>query len=209
MSRNKIKGKLIAFEGVDGCGKTTQVSLLKEKLERYGKKVLKVEEPGGTALGRKIRDILLTEKNLKIEPLTELFLYQTSRCQLIRRKVKPALEEGTHVLMDRFYLSSLAYQGYGRGVDLSTVKCLNKISTNGLIPDLTILIRLPLEEIVKRKENEKPDRIEKENLEFYRHVIKGFEESIAEEKNRLILNGVEPRKKLSEKIYRRVENLIG
>lgn len=209
MSSGKEEGKLIAFEGVDGCGKTTQIRILEERLKEEDRSVLKVEEPGGTPLGRRVRDILLNQRDLNIEPLTELMLYQTSRAQLIREKIRPALGSGTTVLMDRFYLSSIAYQGYGRGVNLRTVRELNEMVTGGLTPDLTVFIRLPLEEILNRKEEAKPDRIEKEDVNFYRRVMEGFDEAIQSEPETLVLSGTESKENLSKEIYERIRDLIG
>jgi dTMP kinase len=176
---------LIAIEGLDGSGKTTQARLLAEYLRKRGKDVLLVEEPGTTPTGKAIRAILL-DHGREILPLAELLLYEASRAQLVREVLEPALAAGKIVVADRFALSSLAYQGYGRGLPLELVQELNAIATGGLEPDLTILLDISPEEGLRRKVQPasrgeagvRPttflDRLEESGLEFLRRVREGY-----------------------------------
>ncbi|MCJ7507350.1 MAG: dTMP kinase [candidate division Zixibacteria bacterium] len=171
-----MKGRLITFEGIDGCGKTTHSKKLKDYLLKKGYKVLLLREPGGEKIAEKIRRILLSDKNKKIAPLAELFLYNASRAQLVETVVLPALKDGKMVICDRFYDSTLAYQGYGRGLNKGVIKCLNQIAANGIIPNLTILIDLPPLVALKRKGKTGviKDRLEQENLDFHKKVRNGY-----------------------------------
>ncbi|MGQ9477363.1 MAG: dTMP kinase [Candidatus Bipolaricaulia bacterium] len=168
-------GLLIAIEGLDGSGKTTQARLLVEHLRNRGKEVLLVGEPGTTPAGLAIREILL-DHGREIAPLTELLLYEASRAQLVKEVIEPALKAGKIVVADRFALSSLAYQGYGRGLPLRLVQKLNEVATGGLEPDLTILLDISPEEGLRRKGF--LDRMEGSGLEFYRRVREGYLRSV-------------------------------
>lgn len=135
----------ITFEGVEGCGKSTQAALLKGHLEASGRKVVAVREPGGTLLGEKIRSILVSSEGAGMSPLTELFLYEACRAELVQKVIRPALDAGVDVICDRFCDSTLAYQGWGRGLDISAIKRLNSIATGGLVPSVTFLLDCPPE----------------------------------------------------------------
>lgn len=165
-----MRGILITFEGIEGCGKTTQAQLLYEYLKSRGIPCLLVYEPGGTKIGEKIRKILLDETNVEMAPKTELFLYLAARVQLIKEVILPALQEGKIVICDRFSDSTLAYQGGGRNLGLEKVNQINKYATDKLKPDFTILIDIPISLSQKRMEKEKRDRLEKENEEFHKRV---------------------------------------
>ncbi|HEX9911866.1 MAG TPA: dTMP kinase [candidate division Zixibacteria bacterium] len=182
-----MKGILITFEGIDYSGKTTQVKKLVGYLRRKDHKVILLREPGGEKISESIRQVLLSSKNIGMNPLTELLLYIASRAQLVSKIILPALEQGKILVCDRFYDSSLAYQGYGRGLDKKMIEYLNKISTLGIKPDLTILIDIPIEIFVKRmrKNNKKKDRIEKEKVDFYKKVRDGYLKIARGEKKRL------------------------
>jgi dTMP kinase len=137
-----MKGFFIVFEGPDRSGKSTQAKLLTKWLKAKKKKVLLTREPGGTRLSEKIREILLDPKG-QIEPLTELFLYETSRAKLTLSIILPALMAGKVVVSDRFTMSTTAYQGYGRGLPVGTVETLNRIATCGIKPDMTVVFKIP------------------------------------------------------------------
>jgi dTMP kinase len=166
----KTIGKFITFEGTEGCGKTTQARMVAEYLSQEGWEVVMVREPGGTAVGEKIREILLDTRMGDIAPITEALLFAADRAQQVRDVVRPALQAGRIVVADRYVDSSLAYQGVGRGCGLEAVKNLNDWATGELEPDLTIMLDLPLEEGLERTGEFEKDRIERESLEFHRNV---------------------------------------
>jgi dTMP kinase len=173
----------ITFEGIDGSGKSTQVRLLKDKLINQGWPVHLFREPGGTILSEKIRSLLL-ESDFAIHPVSELLLFSAARAQLIRERVKPLLESNEVVILDRYYDSTIAYQGYGRSsLPLKEINELNKIASGNLVPDITFYLKITLEEAQKRSGKQPKDRMEQSNNEFYRRVIKGFD-MLAEEKAR-------------------------
>ncbi|MCC6501548.1 MAG: dTMP kinase [Deltaproteobacteria bacterium] len=174
-------GFFITFEGIEGCGKSTQLSLLKTRLEKGGRAVLGVREPGGTLLGEQVRSVLLNTTEEGIDPWAELFLYEACRAQLVAKVIRPALIEGKVVLCDRFYDSTLAYQGFGRGLDREKIAGLNTLATGGLVPDLTILVDCAEDVGLKRAwsrinaaSGAKEDRFEKEDAAFHSRVREGF-----------------------------------
>ena len=175
----------ISFEGVEGCGKTTQARLLADYLKAKGRDVLTTEEPGGTKIGLKIRDTLLAPGN-HMEPLTELLLYNSSRAQHIREVIYPALIKNTVVITDRFIDSTVAYQGHGRGIDLAVINTLSEIVASNLKPFVTFLLDIDVEEGLKRKRRvQKADRLESENTEFHNRVRNGYLVIAEEGKNRV------------------------
>jgi dTMP kinase len=196
---------LIAIEGLDGSGKTTQARLLAEHLRQKGKRVALVEEPGTTALGRAIRAILLGHAE-QMEPLSELLLYEAARAQLVREVLRPALAEGKIVVADRFALSSLAYQGYGRGLPLGLVERLNEIATGGLEPDLTLLLDIPPEEGLRRKARGR-DRMESAELDFYRRVREGYRRALPAPPRGRVFNGQTKPEEIFEQIVAIIEGL--
>jgi len=168
------KGLFIVLEGPDRCGKSTQAALLKSWLEELGCEVVVTREPGGTYLSEKIRRILLDPKS-NIEPMTELFLYETSRIKHTLEKIIPALKAGKVIISDRYTLSTTAYQGYGRGLDLKTVETLNRIATLDLKPDLTIVFDIPDRVFAQREHlRNGRDRIEREPDIFRRRVNRAY-----------------------------------
>ncbi len=201
-------GKLIVFEGLDGSGTTSQSALLSKRLENRGFSVIQVEEPGGTELGRKVRNLLLEDQGLDINPLSELFLFEVSRAQLVRKKILPALEEGKMVISDRFAISSVAYQGHGRGVPIDQVKKINEMSVEDLEPDVTFFLDINLEERLKRTGDRKPDRIEKEEKEFYRRVREGYLEEIKSTSNAVVIDGSLSKGEISSKVNSVVDKII-
>ena len=179
------KGLFVTFEGIDGSGKTTQVQEFIRRLKEASLPFLLVREPGGTEIGEKIRDILLDKANSDIFPVTELLLYSASRHQLIRQSVLSSLQNGEIVVLDRFFDSTTAYQGFGRGIDLSFIKRLNSIATESLKPDLTIILDIPVSEREKRLSMQKLDRMEMENFDFNERVRQGFLSIAKEEPERI------------------------
>jgi dTMP kinase len=182
--RQMERGKLITFEGIDGCGKTTQLRLLEKYLAERGIGYLSTREPGGTALGKIIRSALLAGE--KIEPLAELLLYCADRAQHVRQIILPALAAGTFVLSDRFYDATTAYQGAARGFDQALVNRLNELAAAGLKPDLTLLFDLDTETALKRKsESVQPDRLESEPRKFHRRVRAAYLDLATRESDRI------------------------
>ncbi|MDO5737856.1 MAG: dTMP kinase [Eubacteriales bacterium] len=175
------KGIFISFEGIDGCGKSTQVRLLAAALEERGHECLFLREPGGTELGEGIRDLLLREFSSQTDPRSELLLFLAARSQIVSECILPALARGEIVICDRFYDSTMAYQGYGRGLPLDYLRDLNSFACRGLKPDMTILLEaseeLCAERLAGRKEEQ--NRFDLEAQKFRERVRQGFQ-SLAE-----------------------------
>ncbi|MFL5580012.1 MAG: dTMP kinase [Gemmatimonadaceae bacterium] len=170
------RGRLIAFEGAEGVGKSTQLRLLCERLEAAGVPYLGVREPGQTSLGNEIRRIVL-DSDHPIVASAEALLFMAARAQLVAQDMRPALEAGDVVLADRFFLSTYAYQAAGRGLPLADVAAANRLATGGLVPDLTLLFDLPEGEGLRRTDRRgKRDRIERAEDDFHRTVIAAFRE---------------------------------
>ncbi len=175
-----MKGRFIVIEGIDGCGKTTQINHLANWLPNSGlipkgNKLHITREPGGTKLGESIRDLLL-KKNSQIAPteLSELLLYCADRSQHIAQIIKPALRNGDWVISDRYSGSTLAYQGYGRMINIELINKLEEIATSKLIPDVTIWLNINVTESLRRRKNQIDDRIESEGISFMERVGEGF-----------------------------------
>jgi dTMP kinase len=172
----QTRGRFITFEGIDGSGKTTQMRMLAERLRREGREVLEAVEPGGTPVGAQIRRILLDSANQDLRPTTELLLYFASRAQNVEQCILPALSAGKIVLCDRFTDSTLAYQGYARGLGEETVLTLDRIACHGLNPDLTLLVDVDLETGLARTQarnagtTASETRMDDQSIEFHRKV---------------------------------------
>ncbi|HSD64732.1 MAG TPA: dTMP kinase [Ignavibacteriaceae bacterium] len=183
----------ITFEGIDFCGKSTQVELLKKYFLNKGKKIEIIREPGGTEISELVRTILLDKKHLHMVMETEIFLFSAARAQLVREKIRPYLTQGIYVISDRFHDSTTAYQGFGRGVDIESVNHINSLAIGDTIPDITFFIDITIEEAEKRKrmmEDFNPDRIEISDSLFYEKVRAGYL-YIADKENRVrIINGM-------------------
>lgn len=181
-----MKGVFISFEGIEGSGKTMQSKLLYEYLKKKGFQALLTEEPGGSQIGRTIRDLLLSVDNIEMTPVTELLLYNASRAQHVEEVILPAMKKGCVVITDRFTDSTVAYQGYGRGIELNLIDNINRIVTGGLTPDITIILDLDVEIGIQRNKgiNEK-DRIEREDITFHRRVRDGYHTIAAKEPERI------------------------
>lgn len=161
----------IVFEGLDGSGKTTQINLLANKLKQHGYNVTVTRDPGGTDTGDKIRQMLLHDD---MSPMTQLLLFAASRAELVHTVIIPALRRGEVVLCDRFTDSTVAYQGYGHGLDMNYIRQLNDMSTFGLIPDLTIYLDIPIEECMRRKSLMANDKLDSLDEAFYERVKSGY-----------------------------------
>ena len=171
-----MKGYFITFEGPDGSGKTTQIGLLKDYLKEIGFEVVVTREPGGTSIGEAIREIILDSAYGEMTPVTEMLLYAAARAQHVDELIKPALESGKIVLCDRFVDSSLAYQGFGRGLGIELIERVNKVALNGINPDMTFFFDLDPKEGLKRGQarGEGADRLELESMDFHQRVYDGF-----------------------------------
>lgn len=171
-------GLFLAFEGVEGAGKSTQVKLLLEHLLRIGIPAISAREPGFTPLGERIRSTVLDDVDLEVPAESELFLMLAARAAFVKQLVRPALEAGKVVLSDRFELSTLAYQGAGRGLPLDEIMRSNRLATKGLEPDATILLKLSPEEGVRRQVSagKRRDRMEREDTGFHTRVATGYDE---------------------------------
>ncbi|HYA14568.1 MAG TPA: dTMP kinase [Syntrophales bacterium] len=176
-------GRFISFEGIEGCGKTTQIKLAGEYLKQNNIPFIITEEPGGTPIGRRIREILLNKgAGEEICKETEILLFSAARAQHVKDVIIPSLKKGTVVLCDRFYDATIAYQGFGRGLDINLIRFLNDFSSSNIKPDLTFLFDLPVEVGLKRavnrisrmKEGLAEDRFEREDLEFHIRVREGY-----------------------------------
>ena len=193
MPPSPSQGRFLTFEGMDGCGKTTQLRLLAQHFRENGREVVETVEPGGTEIGRQIRRILLDPANAAIHARTELLLYFASRAQNVEEVIRPALAEGRIVLCDRFTDSTLVYQGCGRGLDPAIVRKLDRIACQGLQPNITVLIDIDLETSLTRakRRNERAgqseSRIDDESAEFHENVRRGYLDLAATEHDRFVV----------------------
>lgn len=198
----------IAFEGGEGCGKSTQSKLLLERLKRQNIPVILTHEPGGTVLGDEVRKLLKKQRDFPISPQAELFLFSAARAQLVDEVIYPALQEGKVVICDRFAYSTLVYQGYGRGVDLAVIKLINNIATRGLNPDLAILLDIAPEQGLARKRSQK-DRFESEELAFHQRVREGYLKLAASDSDHwLVIDASLPEGTIAELAWERVSQLL-
>lgn len=194
----------ITFEGIDGSGKSTQIDLLKKKLNDMDYQVAVFREPGGTLTSEQIRKILLNSDS-DIHPVTELLLFSAARSQLIAEKVIPLLEKDTVVILDRFYDSTTAYQGYGRSsVSLKHIQEINEIASHQMQPDITFYLKISLQEAHKRTEQQDKDRMERSGDAFYQKVIKGFDALSVSEERFITLDATAPRQQIHQQIWEQV-----
>lgn len=199
----------ITFEGGEGCGKTVQARALYRRLVKLAIPAVLTQEPGGTPLGRKLSRWLKWADDIHISPLTELLLFNASRAQLVAKVIRPSLENGKVVICDRYADSTIAYQGYGRGLGLSIVETTNHTATQGLKPDLTVLLDMPVEEGLARKGNKKQDRFEQEDVAFHRRVREGYLKLASNEPQRwLVIDATLPMAKVAEIIWGEVKQLL-
>jgi dTMP kinase len=209
--------RFITFDGIEGCGKTTQLRLAEAWLRARGLPVLATAEPGGAALGLKIREILLNRNSFRIGPEAELLLFNAARAQHVAETILPALQSGSWVLCDRFTDATVAYQGFGRGIDLQIIQTINAFSSQGLKPALTVLFDLPVETGLararKRASNGHPekaeDRFEQEDIHFHNLVRNGYLRLAAESPKRFcIVDATGSPEAIEEEIRRILETFI-
>jgi dTMP kinase len=216
---NLREGRLplfITFEGVEGSGKTTQIQHLKRYLTQKGIPCRVTREPGGCPIGEKVRKILLNPDHREMSPLSELLLYEASRAQHVKEVIEPLLKKGEVVLCDRFSDASIAYQGCGRKVDLKLVERLNRLSSQGIKPDITFLLDCPsnvgLKRAIQRNQTlkkEKEERFEKEKIQFHHRVRKGYLSIAKKEPHRVkVIDTREGEEKVFQKIRQIVDELI-
>ena len=191
---------LINFEGIDGCGKSTQIHLLKQYLEEHGRQVQVYREPGGTSIAEEIRSILLDSKN-NMSVVSELLLFSAARAQLVQEKIIPALNNGATVILDRFYDSTTAYQGYGRSVlPIDEICVLNKMASYGLVPEITFYLRISQKLALERRLKHVQDRMEMAGNEFYSRVLDGYEKIIKDNSRFIVLDGAQSIESIAKEI---------
>ena len=198
----------ITFEGGEGCGKSTQAKILYRKLCQQGIPVVLTHEPGGTTLGNEIKKLLKRKQAGPISPQAELLLFVASRAQLVVEVIRPVLEEGKVIICDRFAHSTLVYQGYGRGLDLTTIEMVNNLATQNLKPAIVILLDISPEQGLARKRAPK-DRFESEDLSFHCRVREGYLKMAAAEPDRwLVADATLPKKKIAKIVWEKVSQLF-
>ncbi len=204
----------ITFEGPEGSGKTTQIKLLADELRSAGYDIVVTREPGGTPIGDQIRAVLHDVDNTAMAADAEILLYAASRAQHVVQLIRPALAQGTIVFSDRYTDSTIAYQGYGRGLDLTALRQINAFATGGLTPDLSIYLDCPVEEGLNRKQKALAqggewNRLDQETIEFHRRVRQGYQALIAAEPGRwFVLDTCRPIEEIQKEIQEAVKGLL-
>jgi dTMP kinase len=201
------QGLFITFEGTDGAGKTTQIQRLAADLRQTSYDVCLTREPGGTPISEQIRDMLLNPDHSEMAATTELLLYAASRAQHVSEVIKPALEAGKVVISSRFADAMVVYQGYGRGLDLERIHRLNRIATDGVTPDVTFVLDLPVEIGLQRVQNSRGglDRLEREKIEFHRRLREGYQTIAQQEPQRLKIIDAQVSPK---QVYAQIQSII-
>ena len=204
-----MTGKFITFEGIDGSGKTTQINLLEAKLSQQGISTLILREPGGTKLSEKIRGILLDHENINLSPSAESLLFVAARTQLMTEKIKPSLERNQFVICDRYADSTVAYQGYGKGLNVKYLEELNKFATDSIQPDITIILDVDPEKAAIRMASDVPDRLESTGTHFFLRVREGYYEIARRYPQRcVIIDGSRPESEVFELVLKEVNNKL-
>ncbi|MEX2435825.1 MAG: dTMP kinase [Balneolaceae bacterium] len=197
---------LISFEGIDGCGKSTQIKLLEGYFSSKGRKCSVYREPGGTEISERIRSLLLHETD-EMNAVTELLLFSAARSQLITEKILPRLENKEVVILDRYYDSTTAYQGYGRKLlKLDKLHIINKLASHQTVPDLTFYLKISPVEAKKRTKNLQKDRMESSGDDFYQRVTEGYDHLAATEKRFNVLNAMKSPENIQSEIVEIIEN---
>jgi dTMP kinase len=213
-SKPKSAGTLISFEGSEGSGKSTQITRLADRLQQAGREVVATREPGGTEIGEQIRNIIVhNSKGDEMCPETELLLFTAARAQVVREVIAPALKRGAIVLSDRFLDSSTVYQGIARNLAPGPVSEINRFAVGNVMPDLTIVIDVPTEvslQRVRQRASDLPDRMERENINFYKKVREGYLLLAKEWPDRVVvLDGTQTPAALEKKIWTIVQKRLG
>ena len=206
-----MAGLFVTFEGIDGSGKSTQIKMLSDDLLKKNISFVLIREPGGTSIGEKIRTILLDKENGKMDSRTELLLYEAARAQIVKERIRPELEAGKVVICDRFFDSTVAYQGYARGLALDDIHFLNNWSTAGLAPDITFLFDLDEEEAYRRRHgrSDEEDRLEAEGLAFMKKVRDGYLDLAKSEKRMKVISAQQAPERIYEQIRSAVWEVLG
>ena len=208
-----MKGKFIVIEGIDGSGKTTQITQLSKWINEtniipQNNQLVLTREPGGTQLGKSIRTLLLDpSREISLNSITELLLYAADRAQHVNEIIRPSLTKGDWVISDRFCGSTLAYQGYGRKLDIKLIKDLEAIATQGISPDITFLLDIPVDESIKRRESKTDDRIEKEGRDFLSNVSQGFQ-ILSEQNKWKKISALKAKEVIISEIKSEIKNLL-
>lgn len=201
-------GLFITMEGPDGSGKSTQIAAIRNYLESKGERIIITREPGGTSISEKIRNLLLDRENSEMDPMAEALLYAAARAQHVSQVIRPALQDGIHVICDRFIDSSIAYQGYGRGLG-DSVAIINAYAVNECIPDITFFMKLNPEIGKSRIRTADMDRIEMEKLDFHNRVFAGYEALEMEYPDRIVgIDATRNIEEISEEIISHLERLL-
>ena len=200
-----MPGSLITFEGIDGSGKSTQIQMLEHEFNKLGVGYKTFREPGGTELSEKIRAILLDKENFKLISTAESLLFAAARAQLTTEQIKPAIAKGDFVICDRFTDSTIAYQGYGRGLDIKQLEEINYIATDGLTPDITFILDISPEAAAVRMEAEASDRMEETGMDFFRRIRGGYHQIKDQNTNRYrLINGEQS----PENVFKEIKEII-
>ena len=200
-----MAGSLITFEGIDGSGKSTQIQMLEHEFNKLGVEYKTFREPGGTELSEKIREILLDKENIELISTAESLLFAAARAQLTAEQIKPAIEKGEFVICDRFTDSTIAYQGYGRGLDIKQLEEINYIATAGLTPDITFILDISPEAAAVRMDAEASDRMEETGADFFRRIRVGYCQIKDQNSNRYrLINGEQS----PENVFKEIKKYI-
>ncbi|MBR3207992.1 MAG: dTMP kinase [Bacillus sp. (in: Bacteria)] len=207
-----MSGMFITFEGPEGAGKTTVIRKVYEEMERQGYAVMATREPGGIDIAEQIREVILNEKNTKMDATTEALLYAAARRQHLAEKVEPALKRGETVLCDRFVDSSLAYQGYARGLGIEEVKSINDFAIDGTMPQMTIYFSITPEEGLKRidaNQGREKNRLDMETLNFHQMVREGYEQLIAQSPERFrVVDASQPVQDVFNEVFQLIQDTL-
>ncbi|MBC8257091.1 MAG: dTMP kinase [Candidatus Marinimicrobia bacterium] len=202
-------GKLITYEGIDGSGKSTQIQLLEAEFEKLGISYKTFREPGGTKLSEKIRKILLDKDNIELDANAESLLFAAARSQLTVEQIKPAILRGEVVICDRFTHSTIAYQGYGRGLKIDNLDKINSIATGGLSPDITFILDIDPEVAASRMSSNAPDRMEATGIDFFKKIQNGYHQIAEQNKNKcIVINGEQSPENVFKEIIQIISKLF-